>query len=830
MSKYIEDEGTGFERIVLIGEAGGALEGRLGKPFVGKSGSTLQRWWNRVGLYREQMYITNVYPYTPPGNNLNLIPSEELEYWKNQLHERLSRLHDPYVIVPTGNTALYALTGKKGGITKLRGSIYGYTDLNGREIKVIPTVHPAATESFRQPELERACIKDWERIAEDSTFRELNVPERQCFVDPTLGQVHQFLEEAAKFERMAVDIETIRKTATVRAIGFCVDPEWAFCIPWGTTYWGQQWFAVQKLIQNICSLPNEKVLQNGLFDSYALAVNDVRLTNFVWDTLGLHHCLDCLDYSHALEYMASVDTRQPYWKDMEHDKEVIAEWGSKQRAMQAYCCIDNCVTLELGNLYIERVIEQGKMLFYDNHYKRMIAALLPMMLHGVRMDQGYEAELHDFYELQRDVKRARLMVLAGEDLIAEKDFSPIKLRKFIYETMKMPKQYSTKNKKKSLNTDVFAIKKLINLRPEFEEAGQLILDFRRSRKLATETDGHYADKDGYVRCQYRFTTDSGRLASRTNPTGTGRNLQNVDHEHKKLYIPDPDHIFVEVDLSQAENRDVNTRTGNPELVEMAHRKPWEWDEHRFYGSVIHGGIPEEEVTDKQRYLGKRANHGYSYGATELMLMDQLLKDGFVFTKDEVRTFLDAIGERFPAKKHWQQYVDLLVVGERRLWNVYGREYNYEYHPINAKTFREAYSHQPQGDIGDHLNQKGVLPFQEEFANPDAILCAQVHDSMLISCRPEVAWDVIEFLKPRLETPITVPSGGFRVITEVHSMEDGEETQVEKIELDPAGPRMVELSIPMGVTIGTNWEGYHEFKKYPTKDELEAKIKEMLHGS
>src|SRR5262245_57824263 len=130
MPRLVKDEGRTDARLVLIGEAPGANEEIQGRPFVGAAGQLIERWWRELGLGRRYFYITNVYPYRPQKNRIETVPRGELESWCDQLHQRISELVDPVVLVPTGNTALRALTGKSKS-TKHRGSIYSYRDRRG---------------------------------------------------------------------------------------------------------------------------------------------------------------------------------------------------------------------------------------------------------------------------------------------------------------------------------------------------------------------------------------------------------------------------------------------------------------------------------------------------------------------------------------------------------------------------------------------------------------------------------------------------------------------------------------------------------------------------
>src|SRR5574341_66300 len=225
--RRVGDDGPRTARVVLIGEAPGEQEVKSGRPFVGAAGHRLREWMGDIGLRREEVYITNTFPYRPPGNKLEAVPREERAVEVAALHDRIAALEDPRLLVPMGNAALEAITGK-GSITKYRGSILAYTDRRGRQIKVVPTIHPAAT--FRQPGLERACRHDWARVAAEAAYPEMWLPVRDHQIAPTLQDVRHFLaqREAAYLdghrEILAVDIENPKNEMV--CIGFSVDPRW----------------------------------------------------------------------------------------------------------------------------------------------------------------------------------------------------------------------------------------------------------------------------------------------------------------------------------------------------------------------------------------------------------------------------------------------------------------------------------------------------------------------------------------------------------------------------------------------------------------------------
>jgi len=105
--------------LMLIGEAPGADEDRIGRPFVGRSGQLLDRMLAAIGVVRgKNAYISNILFWRPPGNRKPTAEETALclpFVWR---HIALAR---PKLVVLCGGTATAALLGRSEGITRLRG-------------------------------------------------------------------------------------------------------------------------------------------------------------------------------------------------------------------------------------------------------------------------------------------------------------------------------------------------------------------------------------------------------------------------------------------------------------------------------------------------------------------------------------------------------------------------------------------------------------------------------------------------------------------------------------------------------------------------------------
>lgn len=135
-------DGTPHAPVMVIGEAPGADEDRLGRPFVGRSGQLLDRMLAAIGLERQRnVYITNVLFWRPPGNRK---PTEEEITTCLPFVWRHIALDSPKVLVLCGGTATSALLGRSEGITRLRGRWFDLA-VPGLDhtIPALTTYHPS---------------------------------------------------------------------------------------------------------------------------------------------------------------------------------------------------------------------------------------------------------------------------------------------------------------------------------------------------------------------------------------------------------------------------------------------------------------------------------------------------------------------------------------------------------------------------------------------------------------------------------------------------------------------------------------------------------------
>jgi DNA polymerase len=155
-------DGNPKARVMFVGEAPGADEDRLGKPFVGVSGRLLDRMIKWIGLDRASgdpasaAYITNQIYWRPPGNRT---PTDAEIASCAPFVARHIELASPEILVLVGGSVTKTLLGRTAGITKLRGQWFEFASpALARPVPTMPIFHPAYI--LRSPIFKREVWRD----------------------------------------------------------------------------------------------------------------------------------------------------------------------------------------------------------------------------------------------------------------------------------------------------------------------------------------------------------------------------------------------------------------------------------------------------------------------------------------------------------------------------------------------------------------------------------------------------------------------------------------------------------------------------------------------
>jgi uracil-DNA glycosylase family 4 len=132
----VPGEGPVNSEIMFIGEGPGFHENEQGKPFVGAAGKFLEELLSKIGLKREEVFITNVVKCRPPKNR-DPQPEEVDTCTKTYLDRQIQAIN-PKVIVTLGRFSMNLF------IPNVKISNVHGKPVQIKDRLVVPMYHPAA--------------------------------------------------------------------------------------------------------------------------------------------------------------------------------------------------------------------------------------------------------------------------------------------------------------------------------------------------------------------------------------------------------------------------------------------------------------------------------------------------------------------------------------------------------------------------------------------------------------------------------------------------------------------------------------------------------------
>lgn len=333
----ISPSGPRNARIMVVGEAPGATEARIGLPFVGASGQELRRMLDQAGINPSHLFYTNVFMTQPEKNDVKAFCASKKEVGQTYTLPPLAtgkyvlptylpeldrlaaeiRSVNPDLIIAVGNTPCWALL-QRTGISKLRGSVFPNILVEDGP-PVIPTYHPAAI--LRQWELRTIAVTDLIKAKRflDEGF---HPPRRELWLNPTIEECEDFCERfifSASVPLLSFDVETL--SGTITCIGFAPSVDRALTIPFydptaaDRNYWPTPELEKRAylLVKRVLTSPIPKVGQNGLYDIQYCRAWGIDVLNYEHDTMIRHHAL-YPELEKGLGFMGSIYTDEAPWK------------------------------------------------------------------------------------------------------------------------------------------------------------------------------------------------------------------------------------------------------------------------------------------------------------------------------------------------------------------------------------------------------------------------------------------------------------------------------------------------------------------------------------
>ena len=776
---YVGGVGPQGAKIAFVGEQPAKYEAEKGVCFIGPAGQNLNECLRESRIKRDECYLTNVvkqvgydiekYIKITSGKRERAAPTE---LWQREVDTLKAELDyiNPNVIVPLGNSALWALADR-ANITLWRGSVIESTLLPGK--KIIPTMHPATytqDKLFKAPEayLNRyLIIMDLKKIYHESQFPDIRLTDRKVKIRPSYIEALEYLSECIDKARSGAaidyDIELEPGSQELSCISLSFSPVYAVSIPFisndGHYFTVEQELRILRKLDELFSNPAlAKGGQNIGFDShFMLRKYGMRTRNIERDTMVAQRIL-YPDFTKmhggggALNFITAMWTDIPYYKaDGKLWITGQGEWekGWRYNGLDALAC-----SASYPKQLIE-IEERGLQETYQRQVK-LIPALTYMMEHGIRVDplgikREYKAMLN-----QESVMQKELNELVGYELNPR---SPKQVPKYLFEEKHVPVKTNKKTGKPTVDEDL-----LISLWGKGRRDAELILKIRRSRKRAnTFLNPNKVDSDGRIRCSYNpVGTKFGRISSSRNIFGTGINLQNVPHSVLSHFLIDKGYVGYSLDMSQIEARFVAYVGQIQEMIEVYEKN---LDIHTKTAALIfhHGDMSKVKTEprscplgngqESERFWGKKGNHGFNYGYGPAAFAEK-----YDVPLDQAKWIHAAYHKAYPAlEKGYWAYVQDQLRRTRTLTNLLGRKTlflgKWEPSMLNA-----AYSCIPQGSNADHVNERGIqfIYYNEDPLFKSVELLTQIHDS--IEFQIPLSLPLIEHariltkIKASLETP------------------------------------------------------------------------------
>ncbi len=147
--------GNPYSELLIVGEAPGEEEDKIGIPFVGKAGRKLTEVLLKYRIERENIYITNTIKCRPPENREPR--QDELKECFYYLKKEIEII-SPKIILCLGRYAGMMILGEDKKISEARSGEYEKFGA-----KVFITYHPSAI--LRKPELTSLFEEDIEKVS-----------------------------------------------------------------------------------------------------------------------------------------------------------------------------------------------------------------------------------------------------------------------------------------------------------------------------------------------------------------------------------------------------------------------------------------------------------------------------------------------------------------------------------------------------------------------------------------------------------------------------------------------------------------------------------------
>jgi len=703
---------------MLVGEAPGELEDKRGLPFVGRAGNTLNTLLRQAGIIRSQCLIAIVARERPPGNDIKhyfvdkgcKVPTPRMLEYIALLQKEIET-YKPNVVVPLGNTALWALTGRKG-IKHARGSVTTSTLVPGQ--KLLPSYHPQAI--GYDWKLATTMVMDLKKALYHSRFPEVPEDKRQLIIDPTKAHFIELCQRLLdEKEPVAVDIES---WGHINRIGFSNSVSMAFTIgilrgiipQWPEKDELEIWEWIGRVLSEL-----PIIYHNAVFDLPVLFLrNGLPTNNLYMDTLVAAHIL-WPELPKSLEYVTSILLDVPAWKHL------------SETAPGEYNALDALNTKAIS-VIMENLLKKRDLWEVFQREVSWIEPASMLQLQGLYVDMEKKESLCN--EANKKLRKvdAKLLELVGKEVNYN---SPVQVKNLLYIDLELPPQYKRRksiHEEKKITTGEDALKKLARM----HAVPALIIERRKASKLISTFLDISTSPESRVHSSYNVTGTSlgGRWSSSKSiilPYGPG-NLQNIPELARQLYTVPKGYVLLEADYIQAEAVVVAYLCLDTVLMKLftdsfgmsGSERSISHDVHKYTAALMYD-IPMEEITKEQRRVGKTLRHSSNYDAGPGVTANQLN-----ITIAQAKPILKLYFQKNHLLPIWHKRVQTQLRQSRTMVNLFGRKHKF-LDRWGDTLFRSAYAFVPQSSVGELLSMSLREVYDKH--GSDIRIALQLHDAI-----------------------------------------------------------------------------------------------------
>jgi len=443
-----------------------------------------------------------------------------------------------------------------------------------------------------------------------------------------------------------------------------------------------------------------------------------------------------------------------------------------------YNGLDCCVTLEVLDALTPQLDNVSSATYEFS--RSLQGPVFEMALRGILVDQTRRMQTLAKFEQEIDRVREQLDEILRDGVGCELNWrSPVQLKSLLYDVMGLPpvrKRNAQGRMAPTVNRD--ALERLSSYFYAEPICNHLLALRDLDKKRSFLKTG--IDHDGRLRASFNIAgTNTGRLSSSMSDFGTGTNMQNIDRDLRSVLVADPGMKFANLDLEQADARNVGAICWNTflnshgaeyagsyldacesgdlhtQVCRMAwHDLAWGDDPSTFRATADQ--IAYRHMT--YRDLAKRLGHGTNYYGTP-RTMAKHSKVATHIIDDFQRAYFRAfpviggyIKER--GKPNWHSRVrdDLQDFGT--ITTLFGRRRKFWGRLNDDATLREAIAYAPQSMTADEIDT-GILTL---FRANRVQLLLQGHDSILMQYPEELEDEIVPWALESLRTELELEGG------------------------------------------------------------------------